>query len=136
MQESIASSPRLIERLLATTGWMSFPNIHVMNKQNSKEDVQILEGKIFAILSYLSIFCVIPLLLKKENEFVLKHGKQGLVIFVGEVAVFIASIVIPWILKSGMFILLVFSFIGIIAVLKGKYARLPFIADIADSIVL
>ena len=107
-----------------------------MSKKRSNDDFQVVDGKIFAVLSYLSILCIIPLILKKENEFVLKHGKQGLVIFVAEVAVFILSIVIPWIFKLGMFLLLLLSFIGIISVLEGKFTRLPFAADIADSIDL
>ena len=96
----------------------------------------VLEGKVFAILSYLSILCIIPLILKKENEFVLAHGKQGLVIFVAEVGVFILSILFPGLLKLGWFILLVMSFIGIIAVLRGQYVELPLISKVADKITL
>ena len=44
----------------------------------AENDKTIREGKVFAILSYLSILCIIPLILKKDNEFVLAHGKQGL----------------------------------------------------------
>jgi uncharacterized membrane protein len=98
---------------------------------------QILEGKIFALLSYLSILCILPLLFKRENTFVLQHGKQGLVIFLGEVAVFIIHIILgPWIFRLGIFIFGIFSFLGIIAVLKGRYVRLPVVADIADKITL
>ena len=50
------------------------------------ENKEVQEGKIFAILAYLSVLCVIPLLLKKDNKFALHHGKQGLVIFIGEIA--------------------------------------------------
>jgi uncharacterized membrane protein len=108
-----------------------------MSKRMQNEDQKIVEGKIFAILSYLSIFCIIPLVFKKENQFVLKHSKQGLVIFVGEVAVFIIHIILgQWIFKLGMFILGVLSFIGIIAVLNGRYVKLPVIADIAQKITL
>ena len=39
---------------------------------------QILEGKIFAILAYLSILCIIPLILKKENT--LKAGEAGTIL--------------------------------------------------------
>lgn len=106
-----------------------------MNPPNNKER-QVVEGKVFAILSYLSILCIIPLILKKDNDFVLFHGKQGLVIFVGEVAIFIISIVIPWALRPGMFVLLVLSFLGFIAVLKGHYLKLPVIAEIAGKITL
>lgn len=97
---------------------------------------KIIEGKTFAILSYLSILCIIPLVLKKENEFTLSHAKQGLVIFVGEVAVFIASIVFPWLLRPGLFILGILSFWGIVEVLKGRYVKLPVVHKIADEINL
>lgn len=98
---------------------------------------QILEGKIFAILAYLSIFCIIPLVLKKDNPFVLSHGKQGLVIFVGEVAVFVIHIALgTWILRAGFFLLGLISLWGIIEVLKGCYIKIPVISDIADKITL
>ena len=96
----------------------------------------VLEGKMYALLSYLSILCIIPLILKKSNPFVLSHGKQGLVLFVAEVGVFMLSIVIPWAYPVLMFVLMVFSFWGIIAVLRGQTLRLPAVASIADKIVL
>ena len=96
----------------------------------------ILEGKIYAVVAYLSILCVIPLVLKKENPFVLAHGKQGLVIFVGQVALFILHIVLPGIFNIGLFLLGVLSFWGIIEVLRGHYVRLPVVADLADKISL
>ncbi|HLF17360.1 MAG TPA: hypothetical protein VI749_00495 [Candidatus Omnitrophota bacterium] len=108
-----------------------------MNRRRASEDSQIIEGKVFAILSYLSIFCILPLVLKKENPFVLSHGKQGLVLFVGEVGVFIVHIILgQWFLRLGMFIAGIFSLVGIIKVLQSEYVRLPIIADIADKITL
>ncbi|MCK5579950.1 MAG: hypothetical protein KAJ18_01605 [Candidatus Omnitrophica bacterium] len=109
-----------------------------MPKGSTLNDKRIVEGKVFAILAYLSILCIIPLLFQKENDFVLRHSKQGLVIFVGQVGVFILSILplFGWFLKFGMFVLLLLSFIGIIAVLKGKHIELPVISRIADQITL
>ncbi|HQP10389.1 MAG TPA: hypothetical protein PKV41_03285 [Candidatus Omnitrophota bacterium] len=105
--------------------------------QSSRVDPQILEGKIFAMLSYLSILCIIPLVFKKDNPFVLKHGKQGLVLFLGEVAVFIVHIILGlWILRLGMFVLGVISFIGLIAALQGREAELPVVTGLAESITL
>lgn len=100
------------------------------------KESEVLEGKVYAILAYLSILCIIPLIVKKENAFVLFHGKQGLVLFVGEVAVFIGSIIIPWLFKPGMFILFVLSFLGILAVLQGKSLKLPVITSISEKITL
>lgn len=97
----------------------------------------VLDGKVFAILSYLSILCIIPLLFKKNNLFVLTHSKQGLVLFVGEVAVFILHIIFgDWFLKLGMFVLLTLSFIGLLAVLRGQYIRMPVVSSIAEKITL
>ena len=105
-----------------------------MSKEQQDE---ILEGKIWAILAYLSILCIIPLLLRKENSFVYKHGKQGLILFVSQVAVFILHIILGvWFLKLGMFVLGIFSFVGIIAVLEGRYIDLPFFSKVAEKITL
>ena len=102
----------------------------------NKQDQSVIEGKVFAILGYLSILCIIPLIFKKDNPFVLLHSKQGLVLFVGEVALFILSIVFPWVLKAGLFILFATSFIGILAVLEGRKLELPFVAKLAEKITL
>ena len=105
--------------------------------ENNKTEDVILDGKIFALLSYLWVLCIIPLVFKRNNEFALFHGKQGLVIFVGEVAIFIIQIILGgWFLRLGIFLFGLFSLIGIIAVLNGKYLKLPIVADIAEKITL
>lgn len=102
-----------------------------------RNEKQVLEGKVYAVLSYLSILCIIPLVLKKDNDFVLSHGKQGLVIFVGEAAVFVLHIVLGMaVLRLGIFVFGLISLWGIIEVLKGNYVKLPVISDIADKITL
>jgi len=100
------------------------------------QDISIKEGKMFALLAYLSILCIIPLIFKKDNDFVLLHSKQGLVIFIAQVGVFILSIVFPWLLKIGMFVLLAASFIGILAVLGGRRLELPVIFELSQKISL
>ena len=103
----------------------------------SSSEEEILDGKIFAVLAYLSIFCIIPLVLKKENPFALAHGKQGLVLFVGEVGVLVVSIPLGvWFLKLGLFLLLGVSFLGIIEALRGRYVKFPWISEIAEKITL
>lgn len=108
-----------------------------MSKNRAPSQAVINDGKVLALLSYLSICCVIPLVFKKDNSFVMAHGKQGLVIFVCEVAVFILHIILgQWVLKIGMFVLGVLSFIGIIHVLMGRFVELPIFSKIADQIIL
>ena len=97
----------------------------------------VLDGKVIALLSYLSILCIIPLLFKKNNTFVLAHSKQGLVLFVAQVAVFIIHIIFgTWFLRFGMFVLLTLSFFGLLAVLRGQHIRIPVVSSIADKITL
>ena len=100
------------------------------------EGRQVFNDKVFALLSYFPFLCIIPLLLKKQDPFVLAHGKQGLVLFIAEIGVFILSIVFPWFLKVGMFILLAVSFWGMLAVLNGKIIQIPIVSKLADKISL
>jgi len=101
------------------------------------DEFTINEDKVFAFLSYLSLLCIIPLALKKENPFVLHHAKHGLILFVGEVSVFILHILLgQWILKLGIIMCGIVSLLGIITVLKGEHLRLPYISDIAEKITL
>ena len=102
-----------------------------------KEDKEITEGKIFALLSYLGILCLVPLLFKKENKFALFHGKQGLVIFLGEVAAGMVNIIpiLGQILcVLGMVLFGILSLLGILKSLMGEYWKIPVISDIAEKI--
>jgi uncharacterized membrane protein len=104
-----------------------------------KKDKEIEEGKFFAVISYIAFLCIVSLVLKKDNKFALFHAKQGLVLFVFEVAAFIFS-VIP--LLGGLIKILggaVFMLISLWAVLQalmGNYSRIPVVDKIADKIIL
>ena len=104
---------------------------------NNENDQVVLDGKPYALLSYLSILCIIPLILMKDNKFALFHARQGLVIFVVELAIGLVGVVpiFGWlILFFGTILCGVLSLIGIIQVLKGLYWRMPVISDIAETI--
>ena len=99
------------------------------------EDKDVQEGKIFAVLAYLGILCLIPLLLKKDNKFAYHHAKQGLILLLGWVALSILGFT-PLIILAPIVALVfcVIGLIGIIQALQGKYWRCPVIADLADKI--
>jgi uncharacterized membrane protein len=105
-----------------------------MAEEFKTEDV--LEGKLYAVLSYFSILCIVPLLFKKKNTFVLAHGKQGLVLFVGETGVLVLSIIVPGLRDPLLFVLFALSFWGMIAALRGQFLKLPLVSRIADKITL
>ena len=105
----------------------------------AEEEKEIQEGKLYALLSYIGILCLVPLLFKKDNKFALFHGKQGLVVFLGEVAAGVVNI-IPIlgqiICVLAMLILGILSLVGIVKVLMGEYWKIPVVADIAEKIKL
>lgn len=109
------------------------------NDKDANQDSQIEDGKIFAVIGYLGILCLVPLLLKKNNKFALFHGKQGLVLFIGEVGASIITIIpilgqLIWILAVMVFGIL--SLVGIVQSLMGNYWRMPVIGEIAEKISL
>lgn len=103
------------------------------------EDKEIKEGKIFAVMAYLSILCIVALILKKENKFTLFHGKQGLVLFIAEIIFFMFNF-IPFIgaivFSIGMLLCGLVSVWGLIQALSGNFARIPFVYNIAKEISL
>jgi len=103
----------------------------------SKEEVR--EGKFFAVISYVSFLCIITLLLKKQNKFALYHAKQGLVLFVMEVAAFILSIIplLGWLIGVlGYSVFLIASVWGMMQAALGLNCRIPVISGISEKVIL
>ncbi len=96
------------------------------------------EGKIWAFIGYWWILFLVPLLAKKENKFALFHGKQGMVLFVFEVIIWILSYipVIGWFIIGpiGSIICIVLAIVGMVKSLQGKYWKMPVLGDIAEKI--
>jgi len=106
---------------------------------DSRNNPEVQEGKIFALISYISFLCIFSLVLKKENKFAVFHGKQGLVLFIFEVATFLLSIIPILGAFLGTLGIVVFGLASlwqILQVLMENYGRIPIISDIADKIVL
>lgn len=94
------------------------------------------QKNILAIISYIGILCLVPILMKEKDEFVKFHAKQGLVLFIAEVA----TLLISWIPILGWFIgfilwiiWVVLSLIGIINAVGGKQVPLPVIGKFAKK---
>jgi len=103
-----------------------------MEKTPQKEQVNIM-----AIISYVSGLCLIPILTKEEDEFVKFHAKQGLVLFIGEIATWLAFGFVPffWFLINLLGIFwLVLSIIGIINVMNKEKKEIPLIGKFAEKI--
>ncbi len=104
-----------------------------------EKEQEIQEGKFFAIISYVSFLCIITLILKKDNKFALWHAKQGLVLFVMEVAAFILSIIpfLGWLIGIfGYALFLLVSLWGIIQAAQGLTNPIPVLTEISDKVIL
>ena len=102
-------------------------------------DPEIQEAKFFAAIGYLSVLCFVPLLLKKGNRFAQFHGKQGLVLFILEVAASILKAIpaLGDVVFTLAFVVLgILSLVGIVKVLMGEYWEMPVIQEVASKISL
>jgi len=110
-----------------------------------EENKKVKEGKSksrevgYAVLAYLWILCLIPVLMKKDEEFVKFHSKQGLMLFIVEVGIGIIGI-IPiigqFIYVVGMFVCGILSLVGIVQVLLGRKWKMPIIGDWSEKITI
>ena len=94
--------------------------------------------KLYAVLAYLGFLCIIPLVVKKRDPFVLFHIKQGLVIFIAAVVSFVVSIIpgIGHILGlAGLSVCVICALFGIFQSLRGTRVAIPFVARLADKLV-
>jgi uncharacterized membrane protein len=111
---------------------MTLPNA---NDPQVKKDIE--ENKIIAAIGYISILCILPLVLKPKSEFCKFHGKQGLILFIAAVINMVIAVipVIGWIVSfiAGIAIL-VMSLLGLLKALSGEYWEMPYVAEYAKKI--
>ena len=91
---------------------------------------EIEEGKALAVISYFWLISLVVLLVRKDNEFVLFHARQGLVLAI------LATIfyLIPIIGGFLNLIVIIFAVIGIVKALAGEIWKMPFLGDFAQKI--
>lgn len=97
--------------------------------------LEIEEGKAAAILAYVPFMCFVPLVKMRHNQFALRHGKQGLILFLVEVIALI--FLLPKIsdLFWGFVIIacLGSAIAGILYAVQGREWKIPFLGDLADK---
>lgn len=100
------------------------------------EEIAPQEHRLMAALSYVHILCLVPLLTQRDNEFVQYHAKQGLVLFVVEVIVFMGffSIILTWLSPILLLATFVGSVAGIIFALQGKKQDLPGVQWVVEKL--
>ncbi len=107
------------------------------NPEPEKDSQKESEGiNAIALLSYLGILVLVPLLAAKDDEFAQYHAKQGLTLFIAWiVGMFIGVVpIIGWALVPIIFLTCFVLFvIGIINVVKKQKKELPIIGKYAKN---
>jgi len=102
------------------------------------------QKNILAIISYIGILCLVPILMKEKDEFVKFHARQGLVLFICEIIswivfyyIFNVWFYVYFLLFLGNLVGLVWvilSIIGIMNVLANKKQEIPIVGQFAKKI--
>jgi uncharacterized membrane protein len=82
-----------------------------------------------AILSYIWILFLIPLLAKRNSKFCQFHAKQGLILFIASLVCWFPFF--GWVI--GLLVIL-FSVIGIIKTYNKEWWKAPFIYELSEKI--
>lgn len=104
------------------------------------DPADIEQNKVFAILAYLGILVLVPILGAKESKFARFHANQGLVLLIAAIAIGIVIGILQFIPVLGIIFsiigwvvniaLLVLCIIGIVNACNGKAKELPLIGSI------
>jgi uncharacterized membrane protein len=103
-------------------------------KEFDPKDIE--ENRVLASLSYICILFIVPLIVKRESKFCVENAKQGLVLFIAEIIVWVLSYIpiLGWIIGiicgAALFIIALIAFIYTIS---GKFWKVPFVYDFAKS---
>ncbi len=102
------------------------------NQQNTPQN-----DKILAAVGYLGILCLVPLLLKKDSAFCQHHGKQGLVLLIVWLILWVGNVIpvlgqIVWVI--GSVALLILLILGVVNALNARLWEMPVLGEYAKQI--
>jgi uncharacterized membrane protein len=110
-----------------------------MQEEAKTPEKNMSSDNVYAVLAYLWILCLIPVLMKKDDDFVRFHTRQGLALFIVEIAIGILAIIPfigPIVYMLGYIICGALSIAGIVQVLRGNKWEMPLISDLSGKINL
>ena len=89
-----------------------------------------------AVIAYIGILFLVPLLAAKNSPFAQFHAKQGMVLFIAYIILSAVWIVpfLGWLVgAAGGILLFVLMIMGIVNAASGKKVQLPIIGQFADK---
>lgn len=96
-----------------------------------------LTERVVAAIGYLGILCLVPLLLHRDSPFAMHHGKQGFVVLIAWVVIWVGAIVpiIGWLVWFfGCIALLLLMLFGMVQALYGNLWELPVLGTYAKKL--
>ncbi len=104
---------------------MEQPKTPAADLKFDAKDVE--ENKVIAALSYIGVLVFVPLLTKKDSKFAQTHARQGLIMLIVAVVLWVVPIV-GWALEA---VVLVVNIIALVNALQGKYWKIPLAHDLS-----
>ena len=98
---------------------------------SNKELLDINDTILYAIMAYLFVLVMVPILVKRNDPFVNFHVKQGLVLTISLVLALIAAVWLPRLGTLLVLFLLLADIVGLVQALLGRRWKIPLIGDIA-----
>lgn len=108
-----------------------------MASDRTLEGDRSVRTKLLAMLSYMGVLCLVPLIVNKTNEFVMFHARQGLILWIwGVLAIFglYVPAVGPLFFSVSALMITAFSLAGLVSVLLTKAWKFPMIGSWADAL--
>ena len=93
------------------------------------EDVK--KNKLMAVLAYIGILVIIPIICAKDSKFAKFHANQGLILFI--LAVICSALaklkIIGWIFGLVDLVVVILAIVGIVYAIQGKAKELPVVGN-------
>lgn len=94
-------------------------------------------SRVMAIMSYLGILCLVPLVFNRDDEYVDFHARQGVALWIWGVLA-ILGLYIPGVGKIffdfSILVITFLSLVGMVAVIFDRAWRLPFVFDLSTKL--
>ena len=105
---------------------MAETNQDTSSRQREEEISE--DEKILAVMAYIPVICLIPLMQRERSAFVAGHARLGFTLFLAEVLALLLRFRIIW--DAAIFLCVCLALVGIYRVLRGKDYILPFLSDL------
>lgn len=108
-----------------------------MTEESMPKQEHLPDDRFIAAIGYLGVLCIVPLILKRDSAFSQHHGKQGLIVLIAWMILWVGNVIpvlgqIVWML--GSLALLILMILGMINALNGKLWEMPVLGQYAKKL--